>query len=76
LFVQSAKLVTPRTEKSINVLTQASAAIWVSQFAQRFRFNLPDSLSGDAKELTDFFQSALPSIIQTEAQAQHITLSW
>ena len=46
----------------------------MAQLSQRFRLNLTDTLSGNVKFLSNFFQCSRTSIIQTKTQAQHLLL--
>src|SRR5215470_323072 len=57
---------------SVDILAQAPAAVRVSQLAQRLGFDLPDSLPGDAEELPYLLKRALPAVIESEAQPEHI----
>src|SRR5215470_5998314 len=39
----------------------------MTQLAQRLSFNLPDTLAGDGKGLSDFFKRMLGAVLESEA---------
>jgi len=43
----------------------------MAQLAQRFGFNLPDTLAGYLEALAHFFQRVLGAILQAEAHLDH-----
>lgn len=58
-----------------NVFFEHAITVGMPQFAQCFRFDLADSLTGDVENLTNLFQRFHAPIIQTVAQTQYITLT-
>src|SRR5579875_2193039 len=59
----------------IQVIFQLAAAARMAQLAQGLGLDLPDALACDMELLTHFFKRATASIVQTEAQLQHLALS-
>jgi len=48
----------------------------VTQFAQRFRFDLPNSLPCHLKILADFFEGMVRFFADAEAHPQHLLFAW
>ena len=47
----------------------------MTQFAQRFRLDLANTLTGNIKFLSYFFQGSCPSIFQSKTQAYYLALT-
>ena len=58
-----------------DVFLQDTIAVGVAQLAQSLGFNLTDALTGDIKDLTDFFEGLHPAVVEAVTQTQHVTLT-
>src|SRR6266542_186900 len=47
----------------------------MTQFAQRFGFDLPDALARDREILSDFFQRVLAAVLQSETHFNDLLLA-
>ena len=58
------------------VIPQKMSGIWPAQFGEGLGFDLADPLPGHPELPTDFFERADLSVIETEAQTNHVLLSF
>ena len=57
-------------------IPQSITAARMSEFPQRFRFDLANTLSSHCEILADFFESMFASILETEAHFDDLLFSW
>ncbi len=56
-------------------ILQTFASGRMTQFAQRFRLDLANTLTGNIKFLSYFFQGSRPSVFQSKTQAYYLALT-
>ena len=57
------------------IVSQRAAAGGMPQFAERFRFDLPDALARHAEVLPHFLQRVVLTVFEAEAHLQHFALA-
>ena len=60
---------------SIQKRAETMTPAWMTQLAERFRFDLPDALAGDGEVLAYFFQRVLAAILKTKTHLDNLLLA-
>jgi len=61
----------PDFSRALYKVAQLTRTARMTKATQRFAFDLPNALTGEAELLTNFFERVLATILQTEAQSQN-----